>query len=177
MEEQNDVIFRKINGRIVPIRRSKGKRNNERRKNLAAIGAGVGTSLAAGAVTGRETAKFFAATDRAETFGQFAKDYSPGSKKQRLSIKRAGQELKKARRSRFIASSALIGGSAIGATLIGAGINREFNQNDTFTGDFLAQGAGVAASMFLARGMRSRVGGGKNIYELIKRVRKRRSGK
>lgn len=174
-EQQKDVIFRRINGRIVPIRRNKNKA--DRRKNLAAIGAGVGTSLAAGVTAGRETTKFFAATDRAETFGQWAKEYAPGSKKQKLSIKRAGQELKKARRSRFIASSALIGGSAIGATLIGAGVNREFNKDDTFTGDFLAQGAGLGASLLLARGMKSRFGGGKNIYELIKRVRKRRTGK
>lgn len=124
-EKNKKYVFRRVRGRIIPIRIKEGA------KGAGQVGAGVGVSLGGAYFAGKGLKKVVHYSEKAKSavIGA-ALSFDPshsttfGRKISEMNIKRATKTLASAKRLAFASKAVLWGGRLIGAALIAAGTEK-----------------------------------------------------
>lgn len=116
-----DVVFRRVRGRIVPIKINKIQ---DKTRGVGLIAAGAAVSGASGSISKKLSKKFIAKTFEVDTLTQFARESVKGSKRQKGFLIGAAKKLKAAKGINIARAGVLGGGILLGGALVSAGLNR-----------------------------------------------------
>jgi hypothetical protein len=126
----SDIVFRRIHGRVIPIRKSKGKSAKDRNivKGAAIVGAGVAVGVAAGAVSAgllREAATFENVSRGVKAVWRSGlKDKAIATKTLARTFRVAAKNRLEAKRFALASMRVQKYGAIASAALIGAGVHQ-----------------------------------------------------
>ncbi len=173
------MIFRRINGHIVPIKENK---SNEGKKAASLVAGGVAVASIAGAHAGNLDRS--AALAKNEAKNEFAKRVFKAKTKvgaqkafqlRSPHFKTAAKHRLESIRGHKAAQRIKVGGAAIGATLVGAGVHKALSGNKKISEDqkgAIATGAGIA-SYVAARSFHVKQFAGSGLWGAFKHAIKR----
>ena len=162
MSQDRKVVFRRVRGRIIPIRVQESAKNIAKGVGIAALGAGValGASFASGKGL-RAMVRLGEKVQKSTRTARVAFDVSHaggalgglGKRVSDIAIQRGGKNLKKMNRVSKLSKATLFGGRLVGATLVGVGAEKVAEElvpgkTDSLVG--IAAGTAASTGSFMA---------------------------
>ena len=176
--ENRDVIFRRIRGKIVPIRVNKSgfknppKRKSSKLRGSAEIAAGVAVAGAGGFSAAGQTRKFIQRSLAADTLIKFAKGQKPPKQTSTIktAVKNFAQAKTASRRGIFLKA----GGIFFGGALLGSGLNKLRDDETGFDAELGSQFGATLATGVSTAVFTKRFGGLKKFKQLANLLTKKK---
>lgn len=170
---EQDIVFRKIRGRIVPIKVKEKNKTDYAKAGLSAafLAGGVGTAIGSGRKAGRNLRKAERISRMSERFIMEKSDFlsmrAKGSPARAFKI--AKGKLRKSKRLAF-------GGQILGGVLMAQGVKKALEsqglETDNLLGEvgseFLIEGGTQVSAAVINREMKKAVAGKKNVSKVAK---------